>query len=146
MNVLSGFNYCICYRSDKKNVVTDVLSRKNEATSTQKEIRTQERTQTLLNLIRIEIAAMKNIENLNVTAEVVRENRESLTLAEKRQLTMTESDKWSLKNDLLLYKDRLVIPKDENNLRTRLLRQIHSQTITAHPDQMKTRALMIRLY
>ncbi|CAL3965802.1 unnamed protein product [Diplocarpon coronariae] len=39
---------------------------------------------------------------------------------------------------LLLYDRRLVVPKEPDNLRTRLLRQIYNSISTAHPGRTKT--------
>ena len=40
----------------------------------------QKKTKTVLKLVKVIISALKNVKNINITAEIVRENRESLTL------------------------------------------------------------------
>ena len=74
------FNYRICYRPGKKNIVADVLSRKNEVILTQKKIRVQKKIRTVLELVRMVIFTLKNIESINITVKMVRKNRESPTL------------------------------------------------------------------
>ena len=43
----------------------------------------QKKIRIILKLARVVISALKNIKNINITAEIIRENRESLILLKK---------------------------------------------------------------
>ena len=52
---------------------------------------------------------------------------------------------WEIQGAYLLYQDRLVVPEDQN-LRTKLIRAIHTALETAHPSKMKTLQLIAPRY
>ena len=56
------------------------------------------------------------MKNIDIIAEIVRKNRENLTLLKECQLASTDKDKWNLKNNLLLYNIRFIILEKQNNL------------------------------
>ena len=61
------------------------------------------------------ISILKNIESINVTADVVKENKENLILLKERQLINTDKGKQNLRNSLLLCDIRLVMLERQNN-------------------------------
>ena len=56
----------------------------------------------------------------------------SINLETLRQRAMDENLGWTLYNGLLLFKDRLVVPKDDD-LKVYLLSKVYNQVLIAHP-------------
>ena len=73
--------------------MTDILSRKNEVILTQKKVRVQKKIRTVLKLIRVVISILKDIESINITAEMIKKNKKNLMLLKKCQLVNTDKDK-----------------------------------------------------
>ena len=65
----------------------------------------------MLELVKVVISVLENIENINMTAEIIQKNKENLTLLKECQLANTNKSKWNLRNGLLLYNIRLIILK-----------------------------------
>jgi hypothetical protein len=93
-----------------------------------------------------EALAKNPIEDLRVTEETLQANRTDPDLDEERAKARNHTPPWELTDGLLLYDKKLVIPDGHNNLRTRLLRQIHDTTATAHPGKTKMRIFTKRYY
>ena len=86
------------------------------------------------------------VENLRVTEETLQANRTDPDLDEERAKARNNTSPWELTDGLLLHDKKLVIPDGHDNLRTRLLRQIHDTTATAHPGKTKMRIFTKRYY
>ena len=87
--------------------------------------------------------------DLHIVDRILRANRESSSLDELRDRARdnkNEDCSWKLEDGLLLWKDRLFIPDDDPELRTRLLDEVHSQVSTAHLGQTKTQQLVKNCY
>jgi hypothetical protein len=56
-----------------------------------------------------------------------------------------QNSSWTVCNRLLLFEDRLIV-LDDNNLKVRLLSEVHSQVSVAHPGQSKTLKLVSDRY
>jgi hypothetical protein len=72
--------------------------------------------------------------------ELLQANRTALTLQEyqeKALITAVNKNPWILENRLLKHQERLVVA-EENNLRTRLIKEAHAQVSTVHPGKTKT--------
>ena len=95
--------------------MADILLRKNDIILIQKKAKLQKKIRTVLKLIKVVISALKNVKSINITAEIIKENRESLILLKEYQLVSTDKDKQNLRNGLLLYNIRLIILKEQNN-------------------------------
>lgn len=61
-----------------------------------------------------------------------------------RQLARQENKDWRLAEGLLYFKGRLYVP-DKDDLRARLLDEIHRQPSTAHPGRNKMK-ILVRVY
>jgi hypothetical protein len=72
-------------------------------------------------------------------------NRESLFLFDQRKLAVANINGYTMHNDLLVYKNRLVVP-DEDELRTRLCNEFHRPLHRAHPEQGKMRKIICQQY
>lgn len=158
--ILSSFWFEIAYRSGVSNTCADALSRRDQEVTTQEEIKSKYRTQTLLpdsvldsritddlSMEGEEIASLLSIdqEELDLIDRLLLANREHPTLQDQRDLATNLKKGYSLRNGLLLYKDRLVVP-DTDNLRTALVDEIHTQISSAHPGRNKTELLVRARY
>lgn len=148
MDVLSQFHFQITYRPGKENAIADILSRKDELTPTQKSAKEAEKTRLVFppEVILAPVKIDETIDNLRVTEEVLQANRMDPSLDKERAKAQANTTLWDLSTGLLLHDKKLVVPDDNNNLRTRLIRQIHNTTATAHPGRNKTKALIKRIY
>ena len=59
-------------------------------------------------------------------------NCTSETLAEYREKASEDRENWRLRDGLVLYRNRLVVPEDDN-LRTDLIKEVHQQLLMVHP-------------
>jgi hypothetical protein len=157
MGFLSQFHYQITYRPGKDNTIADILSRKDELTPTQKQAKEAERTRQVIpsDLILASAetkdtahapAEVEGMDELLVAVEVLQANRTDPALEDERKKARENADSWEMSNDCVLRDKRLVVPDGHNNLRTRLLQQIHGTMTTAHPGRNKTKILVRRLY
>ena len=73
---------------------------------------------------------------LDFIDELLQANRTASSLQEYREAAK-DKDNWTIDNGLLKYQERLVVLED-NNLRTRLIKEAHAQVSTAHPGKIKT--------
>jgi hypothetical protein len=119
------------------------LSRKDELTPTQKLAKEAEKTRLVLPpeviLSSVEIETMNS---LRVTEEVLQANRADPNLESEGTKAKEITAPWRLSDGLLLYNEKLIVPGGYNYLRTRLMRQIHDSTATAHPGRNKTIILL----
>jgi transposase InsO family protein len=150
---LARFYFLIRYVPGKKNALADALTRR-EASSPGTALKDAARVQTLLKpewleqgvrpgSLGPELAAMDP--QLHVVDRVLQANRGSPSLEEDRERARQGDSDWTLEGDLLLFKNRVVVP-DEGDLRARLLDEIHRQISTAHPGKNKTKGLVRARY
>jgi hypothetical protein len=73
MDVLAQFHYKITYRPGKENAIADILSQKDELTSTQKAAKEAERTRIVLSVevILATAGGDEPVADLRVTKEVL---------------------------------------------------------------------------
>ncbi len=88
----------------------------------------------------------ETIDNLRVTEEVLQANRIDLSLELERTKAQAKTALQEMSTSLLLRDKKLVVLDSNNNLRTRLIRQIHAITVIVYPGQNKTKVLIKRLY
>ncbi len=72
-------------------------------------------------------------------------NRTSPELEEFRTKARQADAGWTLNDGLVLWKNKLMVPAEEN-IRTHLLNEVHRQISTAHPGRNKTRKLVQSRY
>jgi hypothetical protein len=72
-------------------------------------------------------------------------NRHTTTLEPFRELARNGHAHLELKGELLLYQGRLFVPEDDQ-LRTKLLNEIHATLPAAHPGRNKTRKIAARQF
>jgi hypothetical protein len=85
-------------------------------------------------------------EPLLLTDRILRANRDSPSLQELREQASKESGVYLLKDGLLLANGCVIIP-DQDDLRTLIIKEAHTQKATAHPGRKKTiRILRDRYY
>lgn len=73
--------------------------------------------------------------------DILQANRTSAELELLRQRATDQNPGWTVRNGLLLFEDRLVVP-DDDDLKVRLLSEVHNQVSVAHPGQSKTLKLV----
>ena len=76
---------------------------------------------------------------MRVIEEILQANRTDPDLDEERAKARNNTPPWELTDGLLFHDKKLVIPDGHNNLRTRLLRQIHDTIVTVYPGKTKMR-------
>src|SRR5258706_1081805 len=73
--------------------------------------------------------------------DLLQANRTDIGLEPHRQKAPDRASGWTVRNGLLLFEDRLVVPEDDN-IKVRLLSEVHNQVSVAHPGQSKTLKLV----
>jgi transposase InsO family protein len=164
---LSRFYFLIRYRPGKENTLADTLTRQDDLMQSQTQARGKHRTQVLLKpewleerVLPAEPLAVEARSHSGsdlapvvplppaqpITDRVRRENETAAELEEFREKArQDDNDDWQMEGGLLIYLGRLVVP-DTDDLRARLLDEIHRQPSTAHPGRMKTRRLLRARY
>lgn len=152
--LLVDFYFIILYRSGKDNLKADVLTRRDDETSSQDAVKKTSYTQTFLTANKLDPQIYSELRASSVELAPVNRaiiehsfdlincilqiNRGVELLAALRLQAERLDDKdFSLKNGLLLYQDRLVVP-DQDYLRVHLIREAHNQMLTAYPRRDKT--------
>jgi hypothetical protein len=80
----------------------------------------------------------------DIISRVVLANKEVAESGEWNTVVEKQKD-WAISEGRLLYQDRLYVPQKED-LRARLLNEIHRQPSTAHPGRTKMRTLVKERY
>ena len=156
--VLSQYNLQIAYKPGAQNHA-DALTRREQDTDNLLAMKISLRTQTLLPAERLDPQIRKepDLEPLDQTGEIalatdhnlidslLTANRTASSLTDLRKKADNPQSNFDIRNGLLLYQDRLVVP-DHENLRTEIIREAHAQKSTAHPGQGKTRKILTDRY
>jgi hypothetical protein len=82
---------------------------------------------------------------LKLINQILQVNRSRKQLENAVNHITRDQVKWKVKDDLLLYDSRLMVP-DVNNLRTKLIAEIYNQIFTVYPGRNKTLAFLARKY
>lgn len=145
---LFKFYFSIKYCFEKTNILTDILSCL-EMNSIM--FKTNSRMQILLKsdivkeLIKSDVSVFLNLLsiNLRVINRILNLNKTIISLNIWWEKTKVENENRNSKNDLLLYKSKLMIfVKEDNFLSTKLLNEIHRQSSTTHSEIKKTKHLI----
>jgi hypothetical protein len=153
-DVLSQFNFLIMYRPGATNRA-DALTRREQDLNDQMAAKISLRTQTLLQPEHLDPRIRKELSTKSSSAEIcpidptefdlidelLQANRTDPSLQEYREKAKDATSPWSLENGLLKHRERLVVA-EEQNLRTRLVAEAHTQVSTAHPGKNKTRKII----
>ena len=143
---LSQFHFVIKYRPGKKNIIADVLSRKDTPCVDEGRYLTMLPSDCLEDGVYPQIAPVDTLAPDEIVERVKFLNRTSSELDSFRQMAREgSSSRWTLQDDLLLFDGRLEVP-DEDDLRARLLDEIHRQPLTAHPGIEKLKKLVSARY
>ncbi|KAM3065105.1 hypothetical protein ACMFMG_012250 [Clarireedia jacksonii] len=166
--LLADYHFLIAYRPGKDNFAADALTRKEDELGSQNKSKKERRIQQLLKDEKLdprilasymrdhfdesalEVNALTNsISLIDLVARVLQANRDhdslqTLRIAANRRESKSKS-RFEVKEGLLLYKSRLIVP-DTKNLRTLLIREVHDSVTTAHPGIRKTYLLLKEYY
>jgi hypothetical protein len=169
--LLTKFNFLIRYRPGKQNTLADALSRQECQVEAQNSVKDIYRTRTLLHLDWLDPQIQEEQRNAGTVAPVdlvpqggpeeaftrttlggfalvdrlLQENRNSPELQKYRDEAQRPNSAWTVENGLLKHHGCLVVPSTDD-LRTRLLDEVHRQVSTAHPGRNKTRRLLRSRY
>jgi hypothetical protein len=167
--VLSEFYFNIMYRPGKANERADALTRREQDVAPQNALKREARDQVLLGpdrvdariLTQLPVAALEEDSslsqaersekdlpapgNFDLVSQLLAANRESTELEPMRAQARAGAQNWELRNGLLLWQERLVVPT-EGTLRAQLLNEVHAQVSTAHPGISKTKLLVAQNY
>jgi len=152
---LSRFNFMLTYKPGSQNRA-DPLTRRDQEIDSQMAVKISTRTQILLRpenldpriIADLDLDPIVDLAPVGVAEgahdlidDILQANRTSAELELLRQRATDKDPGWTVRNGLLLFEDRLVIP-DDNNLKVRLLSEVHNQVSVAHPGQSKTLKLV----
>lgn len=146
---LSHYHFLIKYRPGRRNTLADALSRKETSPE-------ENQMQVLLPRDCLDqgvhpddqamsIAPIAQEVKETVVPRVLTANRNHESLEEWRQEARQGDDHWTLRQGLLLFEGKLVVPHDRD-LRARLLDEIHRQAAIAHPGPEKMKKLVAARY
>jgi transposase InsO family protein len=170
---LSRFHFMIRYRPGKGNTLADALSRREDAVQQQNVVKKEAREQTLLpaecldpkileELAEIDTAtgdslgeARDDVIGPDISSDVpatlylvdrlLQANRTHTGLDPYREKARSDDEDWTLKDGLVLFKNRLVVPEDDS-LKVKLVDEAHKQPSIAHPGKAKTKQLVKARY
>jgi hypothetical protein len=152
---LSRFNFMLTYKPGSQNRA-DPLTRRDQEMDSQMAIKISTRTQVLLRPENLDprIVADLDLDPITVMSpvnvaegshdlidDILQANRTSADLELLRQKATDQDSAWTIRNGLLLFENRLVLP-DNDDLKIRLLSEVHNQISVAHPGQSKTLKLV----
>jgi transposase InsO family protein len=164
--VLANYHFMIMYRPGKQNPLADALTRRVDELNPQNVTKRDQRFQQLLRDDQIDSYFLEGklrqdtpeenlINNLDlapispalgIVDQVLAANRAAPSLQALRRKAASETPgDFVLSRELLLYKERLLVP-DIDNIRTLLIREVHDQVSTAHPSANKTFRMLAKQY
>ena len=173
---MAKFYFTITYRPGKENEKADILTRREQDVRTQDALKHTYRTQVLLPLTNVDPRIIEELDqareardatsisvldttqvapisplaeelsSLHLMDKLIAANKTHPSLDKERDAARRGDEGWLLKEGLLTFQKRLVIPLEETDLRTKLIQEIHCPVTTAHPGKNKTIQLVGRQY
>ncbi|KFY97817.1 hypothetical protein V498_01844, partial [Pseudogymnoascus sp. VKM F-4517 (FW-2822)] len=151
MELLADFNFCITYTAGKNNQKADILSRREQDLVMQQKVKLDSRARVLLGPARLNHRISAELADSYIAlinaleapaSQMPFELIEALCANNRKTFTDTRAktpllEGFSLKDQLLLYKDRLCVNRN-TELCTRLIREAHNQVSVAHLSGRKT--------
>jgi hypothetical protein len=171
--LLAQYHFFLTYRPGTQNAAADALSRKNEVSKTVKDKEEREKWITIFrrtypdgeegeqtNLMTLDAGRDDNTFIMNfddvtvpspsgieLTDALLRANQHDPSLEEYRVLARKGDDSvFDLRGDRYVTRHGKLIVPDTDNLRTKLLEDVHTRLPTGHPGRNKTRRLVSEQY
>jgi hypothetical protein len=154
--LLSQYNFVLTYRPGKQNALADALSRKAEELRTQKDKKEAQRTMRIFKpetevngiclLDRESVEPSNQEEAIMLTDSLMAANHQDPDLEGYRQKARKGDPTFTMLQDkYVLHQGRLIVSATDN-LRTRVIREVHDPITSAHPGRNKTKALVAQRY
>ncbi len=149
LNILLKFNFQIIFRSGKINTKVDALIRMLLANVSESAQRFEDRFQTILIFDRVDVLSVESKANLyqrvcmiNQTDEFCSEYRQAMN-ENKLKFHITKLKNCKIIDDILCKKDLLWVSE---NMHTKLLQEVHNQSLISHLDNRRIIDLVQRFY
>jgi len=148
-NILSKFNFQIIFKSGKMNTKVDALIRMLLANVSESAQHLEDCFQTILIFDRINVLSIESKANLyqrvwmiNQTDEFCSEYRQAMN-ENKLKFHITKLKNCKIIDDVLFRKDLLRVSE---NMHTKLLQEVHDQSLISHLDNKRIINLVQRFY
>ncbi len=148
-NILSKFNFQIIFKSGKMNTKVDALIRMLLANVSESAQHLEDCFQTILIFDRINVLSIESKANLyqrvwmiNQTDEFCSEYRQAMN-ENKLKFHITKLKNCKIIDDVLFRKDLLRVSE---NMHTKLLQEVHDQSLISHLDNRRIINLVQRFY
>ncbi len=149
LNILLKFNFQIIFKSDKMNIKINALIRMFLTNVSESAQRLEDCFQTILILDRVDVLSVESKANLyhwvymiNQTDEFCSEYRQAMN-KNKLKFHITKLKDCEIINNVLFRKDLLWVFK---NMHTKLLQEVHDQSLIFHFDNKQIINLVQRFY
>lgn len=155
---LAAYNFEIAYRPGVRNQLADALSRREQDEPGLKSLKKQIRLKPLLKPENLSEALRARLEEDKLESsiclmesnllidDILKANRSHRSLRKLRKLCVEGHPQLSFEeDDLLLFKGRLIVAKEEP-LRTKLIEEAHASLTSAHCSARKTQQMLKERY
>ncbi len=149
LNILSKFNFQIIFRSGKINIKVDALIRMSLVNIFESAQRLEDHFQTILIFDKVDVLSVESKANLyqrvhmiNQTDELCSEYKQAMN-ENKLKFHITKLKNCEIIDDVLFRKDLLWVSE---NMHTKLLQEVHDQSLISHLDNKWIIDLVQRFY
>ncbi len=149
LNILSKFNFQIIFRSGRMNTKVDALIKMSLTNASESAQHLEDCFQTILTLDKVDVLSIESKANLyqwvwiiNQTDEFCSEYRQAMN-ENKLTFHITKLKNCKIIDDVLFRKDLLWVSE---NMHTKLLQEVHDQSLISHFDNKRIIDLVQRFH